>query len=131
MSEAKKVYFCEICGNQVEMLLEGGGELICCGEAMKLLDKTDERAKTPAHVLIIEEISGKYRVTVGNPPHPMTEEHHIDWIEAWGEGRVCRRELKPGDEPVAEFPIAEIGEDAHFRAYCNLHGMRYCPRCEK
>jgi len=39
MVQVKKVgeiYKCEICGNIVEVLEVGGGELICCGEPMVL-----------------------------------------------------------------------------------------------
>ncbi len=31
-----EVYVCEICGNVVEVKKVGGGELVCCGEPMKL-----------------------------------------------------------------------------------------------
>lgn len=130
MAEAKEVYICEVCGNQVEKLIDGGGELVCCGEPMKLLDKSDPRSASPAHELVVEEIPGGYRVLVGNPNrHAMTEAHYMQWIEAWVGNRVCRKELKPGDEPVAEFMLADIAKEQNdtprFRAYCNLHGIRY------
>ncbi|MFW5733425.1 MAG: desulfoferrodoxin FeS4 iron-binding domain-containing protein [Oceanidesulfovibrio sp.] len=35
MSNEGKKYKCEICGNVVELLVDGGGELVCCGEAMQ------------------------------------------------------------------------------------------------
>jgi len=31
-----EVYRCEICGNVVQVLEVGGGELVCCGEPMVL-----------------------------------------------------------------------------------------------
>ncbi|HQQ51127.1 MAG TPA: desulfoferrodoxin FeS4 iron-binding domain-containing protein, partial [Spirochaetota bacterium] len=31
-----EVYKCDICGNIVEVLHEGKGELVCCGQPMKL-----------------------------------------------------------------------------------------------
>ncbi len=31
-----QVFECEICGNVVKVVEVGGGELICCGEAMVL-----------------------------------------------------------------------------------------------
>lgn len=36
VKEAGEIYKCEICGNIVEVLEVGGGELICCGEPMIL-----------------------------------------------------------------------------------------------
>jgi len=29
-------FYCTICGNEVEVTKAGGGELICCGQAMDL-----------------------------------------------------------------------------------------------
>ena len=37
MTENLQVYKCEICGNMVEMVHAGDGELVCCGQEMKLL----------------------------------------------------------------------------------------------
>ena len=31
-----QVYVCEICGNKVRMLVAGKGQLVCCGQPMKL-----------------------------------------------------------------------------------------------
>jgi superoxide reductase len=36
MTEKGQIYKCEICGNVVEVVEPGDGELVCCGEAMKL-----------------------------------------------------------------------------------------------
>jgi len=32
-----EVFRCEVCGNVVEVKEVGGGELVCCGQAMKLI----------------------------------------------------------------------------------------------
>ena len=34
VSEIGEVFRCDICGNVVEVTKAGGGELVCCGEAM-------------------------------------------------------------------------------------------------
>ena len=34
VSEVGEVFSCDICGNVVEVKEVGGGELVCCGEAM-------------------------------------------------------------------------------------------------
>jgi superoxide reductase len=39
MTKKKEIYKCEICGNVVEVLEEGGGQLVCCGQPMKLIKK--------------------------------------------------------------------------------------------
>jgi desulfoferrodoxin-like iron-binding protein len=38
VKEAGEVYKCEICGNVVEVKEAGGGELVCCGEPMVLVE---------------------------------------------------------------------------------------------
>ena len=37
--EVGEIYRCEICGNVVEVKEVGGGELVCCGVPMKLVEK--------------------------------------------------------------------------------------------
>ena len=40
MVNVKKIgekYKCDICGNVVEVIKVGGGELICCGKPMELI----------------------------------------------------------------------------------------------
>lgn len=42
MANVKKtgeVYKCSICGNVVEVKEAGGGELVCCGQPMELLEE--------------------------------------------------------------------------------------------
>ncbi|HRZ85816.1 MAG TPA: desulfoferrodoxin FeS4 iron-binding domain-containing protein [Candidatus Paceibacterota bacterium] len=39
MTKKKEKYICEICGNVVEVIEEGAGTLVCCGELMKLVKK--------------------------------------------------------------------------------------------
>ncbi|RCW51548.1 MULTISPECIES: desulfoferrodoxin FeS4 iron-binding domain-containing protein [unclassified Halanaerobium] len=36
VKKAGEVYCCEVCGNVVEVKEVGGGELVCCGQPMKL-----------------------------------------------------------------------------------------------
>ena len=60
-------------------------------------------------------------MTVGSTLHPMTEEHSIQWIELLADGKVYRQNLKPGDQPVAEFCVE--AEQVSAREYCNIHGL--------
>ncbi|HSO67948.1 MAG TPA: desulfoferrodoxin FeS4 iron-binding domain-containing protein [Desulfatirhabdiaceae bacterium] len=45
MTEKNQVYKCELCGNIVEVLHAGEGELVCCGQPMELTDKKTADAK--------------------------------------------------------------------------------------
>jgi len=115
-----QVYRCEICGNIVELLHVGGGELVCCGEPMTLLRENTTDAAVEKHVPVQEATEGGLKVKVGAVAHPMTEEHHIEWIEVIVDGKTCTQFLKPGQAPEAVF-CAQAGVVA--RAYCNLHGL--------
>lgn len=115
------IYKCEICGNIVEVLHTGEGDLVCCGENMKLLDEKTADSSTEKHVPVIEKTSDGYKVTVGSTLHPMKEEHYIEWIELIADGKSYRKFLKPGDDPVAEFCIDAAKVSA--REHCNVHGL--------
>ena len=116
MVEKTEIYKCEICGNIVEVVHEGGGVLICCGEPMKLQKENTVDASLEKHVPII---NGK-KVKVGSSPHPMTAEHYIEWIEATSEtGETAKIFLKLDLKPEAKFSFKPVSA----RAYCNLHGL--------
>ncbi len=121
MAERLQVYKCDICGNIVEVLHGGVGELVCCNEPMKLLKEGTTDAATEKHVPVVVQESGKVTVKVGEVAHPMEEKHYIEWIELLADGRVYRRFLQPGDAPEAVFTI-EAGQ-VTAREYCNLHGL--------
>ncbi len=125
MTQKNQVYKCEICGNIVEVLHEGAGELVCCNQPMKLLEeKTQDPEKGEKHVPVIEKIrEDKIKVKVGETEHPMTEEHYIEWIEIIANGQAYKKFLKPGDKPEAEFCIQAEPENIKAREYCNLHGL--------
>ena len=121
MAEALQVYKCELCGNIVEVLHGGAGELVCCGEAMKLLKENTVDAAKEKHVPILERTADGWRVIVGAVAHPMEEKHYIEWIELVADGQVHRAHLMPGDKPEAEFKVKAA--KAYAREYCNLHGL--------
>jgi len=115
------IYKCEICGNIVEVLHTGEGDLVCCGQNMTLLDEKTADSTTEKHVPLIEKTSSGYKVTVGSTLHPMEEKHYIEWIELIADGKSYRKFLKPGDQPVAEFCIQASKVSA--REYCNVHSL--------
>jgi len=121
MAEKLQVYKCEVCGNIVEVLHGGAGELVCCGEAMKLYEANTVDAAKEKHVPVIEKTAEGYKVTVGSTAHPMVEEHYIEWIELIADRKAYRQFLKPGSVPVAQFCIKAAKVTA--REYCNLHGL--------
>ncbi len=121
MTKRLEIYKCEVCGNIVEVIHEAGGELVCCGEPMKLMEENTVDAALEKHVPVIEKTDDGIKVKVGSVPHPMEEEHYIEWIELIADGRACRKFLSPGEEPVALFKIE--AQTITAREYCNLHGL--------
>ena len=121
MAEKLQIYKCAECGNIVEVLHGGGGQLVCCGGPMELLEEKTADAAIEKHVPVIEKIDGGYKVKVGSVPHPMQEEHFIEWIELLADGKAYRQFLEPGAEPEAVFNVKADSVSA--REHCNVHGL--------
>lgn len=66
MTKLNEVYRCSVCGNIVEVVNAGGGELHCCGKPMQLMKENSVDAAREKHVPVIEKIAGGYKVTVGS-----------------------------------------------------------------
>jgi len=121
MTERLQIYKCNVCGNIVEVLHMGAGELVCCGEPMENLgEKTADQGKEK-HVPVIEKTPDGFTVKVGSVPHPMEEKHYIEWIEIIADGKAYRTFLKPGDAPQATFCIK--AQKITAREHCNIHGL--------
>ncbi len=119
--EKLEVYKCNVCGNIVEVLFVGGGELVCCGQPMELLTEKTADIGKEKHVPVIEKTKSGVKVKIGSIPHPMEEKHYIQWIELIADGEIYRKFLKLGEAPEAEFCIKAKKISA--REYCNLHGL--------
>jgi len=122
MAKLKGIYKCEICGNVVEVLHEGVGALVCCGEEMKLMEEQTKDSSVEKHVPYIEKTDDGVIVKVGqNEDHPMMEKHYIEWIQVMADGTSYRKFLKPGDKPQAKFSVK--ADKITAREYCNIHGL--------
>ncbi len=122
MTKLQEVYKCNVCGNMVEVLHTGVGQLVCCGQPMELLtERTQEDQYKEKHVPVASATGAGVKVNVGSVTHPMEEKHYIEWIEVAANDRVQRKALKPGDAPEAEF--SSVSSPATVRAYCNIHGL--------
>ncbi len=121
MAEKLEIYQCLLCGNIVETLRGGDGELVCCGQPMKKLIAKKADVGKEKHVPVIEKADGAIIVKIGSVPHPMEEKHYIEWIEIVTDGKAYRQFLKPGDQPQARFNIT--GNDLTAREHCSIHGL--------
>lgn len=126
MSERLALYKCEVCGNLVQVLLSGGGELVCCGKPMTYLnpqDKSDEMLEEKHVPIFIHDESGKEFIQVGSTLHPMSEEHYIQFIETISEdkNKIELQYFSPNSKPVME--IDKFANLHCALGYCNIHGL--------
>lgn len=118
----QKFFRCKQCGNLIGLINDGGMPIICCGEPMEELLPNTVEAATEKH---IPEVSVKERLVhakIGSVAHPMTEEHHIDFIYLLTENGGQIKRLKVGTEAAAIFAVLNDKPLAVY-AYCNLHGL--------
>ena len=123
MTSRYQIYKCEICGNIVEAVHGGTGQLVCCSEDMVLFTENTVDAAKEKHVPVVEAARAGVKVKVGSVAHPMEEKHYIEWIEViHPDGKTEKKFLKPGESPEATFCTPAQSGDI-VREYCNLHGL--------
>jgi len=114
MTQFKQIYKCPVCGNIVEILDAGNGQLICCGQPMQLMEAHTQDTGAEKHVPVVEDLPATacqdkdgVKIKIGAVEHPMTPEHHIEWIEInTGDGKAGKKFLNPGDKPELIFTLA-------------------------
>jgi superoxide reductase len=122
MTKLREIYKCNVCGNIVEVVHTGAGQLVCCGAPMQLMDEKTQDSSVEKHVPYVEKTKNGILVKIGqNQAHPMEDKHYIEWIQVITDGAAYRKFLKPGDKPQAEFPIK--ADLVQAREYCNIHGL--------
>lgn len=96
-------------------------DLSCCGKPMQLMEEKTNDKGQEKHVPVISMEDDKIKVKVGSVPHPMEEEHYIQWIEVIKGNTVIRKYLEPGDKPEALF--CKVDDEIIVREYCTVHGL--------
>ena len=122
ITEQFQVYKCTLCGQVIEVLHAGSTSLVCCGQPMKHLAEGATDGAKEKHVPVLEKTATGCKVKIGAVPHPMLEEHYIEWVEVrTKQGKQVRKYLKPGEAPEADF-LTPFEDVVSVREYCNLHG---------
>jgi len=122
IKEKNQIFKCEICGNMVEAVHTGVGELTCCQQPMvEIVENVEEGVATEKHLPVVKKEGDFVFITIGEIKHPMEEEHFIEWVEVISGPTVHRRYLQPGGEPETKFICRQ--NSFTVRAYCNLHGL--------
>lgn len=118
-----KFYICRHCGNIVTKLTSSKVPLHCCGQPMELLEAGVTDAATEKHVPVVTVEGNLVKVDVGAVPHPMVEEHFIQWVAVETERDALVHWFHPGEAPEAVFALAEGQQVKAVYEYCNLHGL--------
>ena len=116
-------YKCAHCGNIIAHIHDSGVRVVCCGEEMKPLVPNTSDGAGEKHVPVITQEGNIVTVSVGSVAHPMLEAHFIQWIILETTAGRQRKELKPGEKPVAVFALTDGDEVVAAYEYCNLHGL--------
>ena len=124
--------------------LAAAAALLPAGGALAQESPTEgfQHPKDPAHLTPLETVhwpqlgvAGKVAagqpfnlmIQVGRQTHPMTADHHIEWVEVWASGK--RLERIDFSEPTWVKPVLTVSLVAaaptvfSVRLSCNLHGL--------
>jgi len=126
MTQRLEFYKCQVCGNLVEILNSGVGELVCCSQPMNLLipHTTEDQYMNDHHLPVIEESEdGEKLIRIGSTQHDMSEEHHIEFIETISKDQknVHLKFLDLGERPIIDYKCRTRTNTA--RCHCNKHGL--------
>ena len=119
----QRFFICDRCGHIVAFVKESGVDVVCCEEFMKELVPRTVDVSSEKHAPVYTVENGVVEVSVGALPHPMSEEHHIEWISLRSKFGNQRKELCPTGEPAVGFALSGGDEVREVYAYCNLHGL--------
>lgn len=117
-----RFYRCKVCGNIVQVFIEGAGELVCCGEEMELLEAKTADIGSEKHVPVFEILEdGTTVIKVGSEPHPMESGHYIQFIETTSkDNKKIELEFFEPDQ-IAQMKV-KIDSGKAFE-YCNIHSL--------
>ena len=118
-----KFLICKKCGNLVGLIHDSGVRPVCCGEEMTELTANTTDAALEKHVPVIAADGNTVTVTVGSVEHPMLDAHYIQFIILETNQGYQKKDLKPGDAPVAKFALSDGETAVAAYEYCNLHGL--------
>jgi superoxide reductase len=118
-----KFYRCKRCGNIVAVVKNGGGKLVCCGEAMEEIIAGTVEASKEKHIPVYTVNGNEVTVRIGSVDHPMQDVHYIEWVVLQTKFGNQRRALNPNDAPEVKFALLPNDEVVAVYAYCNLHGL--------
>lgn len=118
-----KFYICAHCGNIIALIRDKGVPVYCCNEPMRQITPNTTDASSEKHCPTYEVDGHTVHVRVGATPHPMTEEHYIEWICLETAHGIQFVHLTPKDAPSAVFSLCDGDEVCSVYAFCNQHNL--------
>ena len=109
-------YECEICGNVMVKLVDGGVTPQCCGSPMEMMKVKKGDSGKEKHTPVVA--------------HPMEEDHFIGFAVLENGCGFDVKELKTKGYPVAQFLLNEDETAGRVYAWCNQHGLWEAERKE-
>ena len=125
MTQKLEMYKCDTCKTIVQVLLNGEEELVCCNEPMKLIQAhSNEEMKNEFHLPVVLTENGEEFIQIGKEKHPMTEEHHIEFIQIISEcgKKILLHYLTPDLESKIKMYCEDFGNYS-IKELCNIHGL--------
>ena len=126
--EGRNMAFCSYCGAKI--LLHNENEYIyrnideaevkqAENDRIYMMKELELEEKQEKHVPVF--INNK--IQIGSVPHPMTDEHYIEFIESMSDDKkeVKIKFLNPASEP--QIDICENADYTTSIEYCNIHGL--------
>ena len=123
----KKFYKCEVCGKVIQVETPGA-PVSCCGKPMVELKANSQDAAVEKHIPEVTVDGNKISAVVGSVIHPMTVEHHIEWLWLETEKGGQFWYLKPNEEPKAEFVVSIVSGriPPYFVTSISDASLRFC-----
>ncbi|MGN0914815.1 MAG: desulfoferrodoxin family protein [Succinivibrio sp.] len=119
-----KFYKCSVCGNIITKLKDSGIKVVCCDKTMEELIPGISDGAKEKHVPVFDIKGSEVTVKVGSVPHPMTDDHYIEWIALESTQGLQIKYLSPEfDSAEYTFGLADADHPVAVYAYCNLHGL--------
>ncbi|WMJ24011.1 desulfoferrodoxin family protein [Paludicola sp. MB14-C6] len=118
-----KFFVCKHCGNLIGTIHSSGVPIICCGEEMEQLNANVTDAAVEKHIPVVSIENNIVNVKIGEIEHPMSKEHHIEWVYVEIQNGGQRKCLAIETKPELSFAITDDDKVVGVYAYCNLHGL--------
>lgn len=119
-----RFFCCNFCGKLFSLCDEGiKTKTICCNSDMKELIPNTTEGAHEKHIPVIKQDGQNVTIKIGEDPHPMLDEHFIEWIKLVTNEGVYTKYLLPNTNPLASFILQKNETPVKAYAYCNIHGL--------